>query len=343
MNNKEIPSKYILIYSERHESYDLFKDLKGRNDVQLIVTKEKKVSNQISKSIRKVHLSSTIANRIRLPLKHIWYEKTEIMIEDNAQYYLIIVDMALNTLPLHYIKKIANKKNVKTVLVMINSVKSNTIRQIHTEMNRITWDAILTFDNKDAEKYGYKNIGYCYYSMHERQRLETEFQKEPSDAYFIGTIKSSRKREILGVYEALRGRGLKVDFYLLKTIKEKLNCMPYEDEIHYFTSKEGLIPYDEILASVLRTKTIIEIIQEGQSGPSLRYYEAVCYNKKLLTNNPNIVSFPFYDSRYMKVYKTPEDIDIDWLCEEYEVNYHYNDEFSPNHLIENIKKLDNDY
>ncbi len=336
MSGNYTPVKYILVYSDRHESYDLFRDLKDRTDTQLVVTKKKPVHSGIIKKIRRLHTSGTIANHFRLPFKQIWYKKPDISIDDNVQYYIIIIDMALSELSLSYLKKITKKPNVKTILLMINSVKSNTIRQINTEMHNISWDSILTFDDKDAEEYGYKKVGYCYYSKHDEKSLESQYQKENTDAYFIGTIKSTRKKLILGVYEALRNSGLKIEFHLLQTIKDSLEVMPYQDEIDYFTAKDGLIPYDEILASVNKTKTIIEIVQEGQSGPSLRYYEAICYNKKLLTNNPNISTFPLYDSRYMRVFKEPAEIDLTWLSEECEVDYHYNNEFSPIHLIDRI-------
>ena len=75
---------------------------------------------------------------------------------------------------------------------------------------------------------------------------------------------------------------------------------------------------------------------EKQYGPSLRYFEAVCYNKKLLTNNPCVVDLPYYDPRYIQVFNNPSDIDIDWLREDCTVDYGYKGDFSPNILIDRI-------
>ena len=145
MNN--VPEKYIIIYSDRHESYDLFRDLKNRADVQLIVTRPKKISGKLLKKIRKIHLSGTIANHLRLPFKSAWYEKLNIETDENVQYYLMVVDMALSSIPLPYFKKIAAKPNVKTILIMINSMRSNTMRQVRKEFHETAWDAVLTFDD----------------------------------------------------------------------------------------------------------------------------------------------------------------------------------------------------
>lgn len=63
------------------------------------------------------------------------------------------------------------------------------------------------------------------------------------------------------------------------------------------------LDYEDVLDYVSQTNCIIEIVQNDTAGPTMRYSEAVFYNKKLLTNNKNIVNFPFYNSNYMKVFE----------------------------------------
>lgn len=102
--------------------------------------------------------------------------------------------------------------------------------------------------------------------------------------------------------------------------------------INYYGGRDW-IPYEQVLASVLNTNVIIEVLQENQEGPSLRYYEAVCYNKKLLSNNRNLSDLPFYDPRYMKYFDKYEDIDIEWVKSREKINYSYDGSFSPSNLI----------
>ncbi len=78
---------------------------------------------------------------------------------------------------------------------------------------------------------------------------------------------------------------------------------------------------------------ILEVLQDGQTGSTLRYLEAVCYNKKLLTTNPRIKNYPFYDERYMKVFSSESDIDYDWVKKRETINYGYKDEFSPKYFF----------
>lgn len=91
---------------------------------------------------------------------------------------------------------------------------------------------------------------------------------------------------------------------------------------------------------MLSCNCILEVLQQDQAGSSLRYFEAVCYNKKLLTTNKDIVNYPFYDSRYMKVFTDLSDIDMQWVKKTENINYGYIDEFSPQHLLEEVKKMD---
>lgn len=85
---------------------------------------------------------------------------------------------------------------------------------------------------------------------------------------------------------------------------------------------------------------ILEVLIEGMTGATLRYNEAVCYNKKLLTNNKNIVNLPFYDPRYMRVFDSPDDIDVEWVRKQVPIDYHYDGRFSPTHIIDEILELE---
>lgn len=61
------------------------------------------------------------------------------------------------------------------------------------------------------------------------------------------------------------------------------------------------------------TNCILEILQEGQYQQSIRYFEAIIYNKKLLTNNKNVKNLPYFDERYMRYFSSITDIDLSGL------------------------------
>ena len=107
-----------------------------------------------------------------------------------------------------------------------------------------------------------------------------------------------------------------------------------DSNIHY-----ELLPYDENVEKANRSNCILEIVREGFVGFTYRYYEAVVYNKKLLTNNADIRRMKYYDARYMQYFERIEDIDWEWVKDSADVNYHYQDDFSPEKWKENIIKI----
>ena len=63
------------------------------------------------------------------------------------------------------------------------------------------------------------------------------------------------------------------------------------------------------------------------------------YNKKLLSNNPSIVNLPYYDPRWMRTFRTAEDIDLDWVRAVEPVDYGYRGDFSVENFFRRVEEL----
>lgn len=122
--------------------------------------------------------------------------------------------------------------------------------------------------------------------------------------------------------------------------------LPYVDVLYIVLNSEislDIIEYLHGLNNVVILKMkenfgILEVVQKGQKAQTARYYEAVCANKKLLTNNHYIKELPFYDERYMKVFDDFSNIDIEWIKRREKIAYGYNGEFSPVKILDVIGK-----
>ena len=93
------------------------------------------------------------------------------------------------------------------------------------------------------------------------------------------------------------------------------------------------------ITTILRSNCIVEVMDGAQEGVTLRTMEAICYNKKLLTNNQSIKDTPYYKSGNIQVFTDPDKIDVDFVKDRTDVNYHYRGEFSPIHLLEHINQV----
>ncbi len=96
------------------------------------------------------------------------------------------------------------------------------------------------------------------------------------------------------------------------------------------------MPYPENVCNIMNSNCILEILHEGYSNPTQRYPEAVYFGKKLLTNNIAIVNFPCYNKKYMRVFHEVSEIDWDWVCRKEDVDYSYQNEFSPVKLVDDM-------
>lgn len=152
---------------------------------------------------------------------------------------------------------------------------------IQPEKVRRYVDSIWSFDFADCEKYGLKyNTTFYPYIL----RLNSE-AKNDVGVLFVGKDK---------------GR-----LSLLNDIKHKLNEFSIKSYFHVVAnSKYGkkdssykeTISYLQVLNLINQSKILLEIIQKGQTGATLRCMEALFYKVKLITNNRFITNYDFYTS-----------------------------------------------
>lgn len=229
---------------------------------------------------------------------------TEIRYPVDALLYLKKVYDA--TFILYYIDTID-----RTVSLYANYLRENNV-----------FDRVYTFDKLDSEKYGLRFWQTPYSSMNFEE-------KKQYDLYF-GGVDTDRQQFI---NEILKRKDINCRMDIVQISGSK----QYQDDRVQVYSVDDIRPYKEVLESTVKANCILEIVRPGQVGFTLRAFEAVVYNKKLLTNNKSIKNFKFYNPEYMKVFDKIEDIDWEWVHEESNVNYHYDGSFSPLRFVEEIQ------
>ena len=321
-------NKLLLLYPGTNRHLGLWKDLETDERCYLRCTEWKKYNNKFLVYFQYIYF--LIYKHFNwLPFHICWLEYHDIYKIVKHVDHLLVIDGALNAVELTELKK-CKKKNpsIKISLYLINSMEaqSPTMMGVRPKISKFDWDNIFTFDFNDAKNYNYTLLGFNYFSS-----CNVESSHLPhSDVFFVGGLKGGRTEIIYNIYTWLTSRGVKCDFFLMPIDNKNINHLP---GVRY---SQKWFPYEEILQHIQQSECIIEIMQKGQSGATLRYFEAVSMNKKLLTNNPYIVDFPFYDSRWMRIFKTIDDIDLEWLNNAESVNYNYTGDFSPKHLVDFI-------
>ena len=325
-----ICNKILLLYGKTNHHLGLWNDLEGDSRVILRSTMEKRIP-----VLRRLYFA--IYRRTgKLPGKYLFYNYSDLYRVIPNVSHLIIIDGALNVVEISELNKCRKSNpNLQIILYLINSMKAHSpvMKSVRPKIRSFNWDVIYTFDKGDAKEYGYKYLPFCYYSLHiiENKNVTT------SDAYFVGGLKGGREEMIYATYNFLKSKGVDCLFDLMPFGNVEPAPLPGANFYH------GWKPYSEVLAKTQATNCIIEICQNGQNGATLRYFEAVSMNKKLLTNNKDIANFPFYNPKWMRVFASVEDIDTEWIKSKEHIDYHYNGEFSPNHFIDYILSENKDY
>lgn len=91
------------------------------------------------------------------------------------------------------------------------------------------------------------------------------------------------------------------------------------------------------IQNVVNSNCILEPMHAGYQAITFRYLEAVCYNRKLLTGNADVVNMKYYNPDYIKVYKSLDDIDWEWVKRKENVDYGYEGDYSPETFLDYIR------
>lgn len=321
-------NKIIFMITENLNSMNIFGDLEGLEDVYIQTVERYNSANKFKKIIRKI----IFHQHIKLPFKLVWPQIFDMPFCKDEKYYFVIDSGVFRFYPYSFWKKICKKSNVNLNLLLLNSMDASSpnIRDFKDEIINGNWKAVYTYDKYDAEKYGWNYIGLNYFSKPNKVKTTSD----PSDIYFIGGLKGNREDLILQTFNILHSNGVESSFDLYCYSDKQFNKRKYKNLINYSRKWKS---YDEIQQKIISTNCILEILQKGQKTQSVRYFEAIFYNKKLLTNNTDIFNLPFYDERYMHYFSKPEDIDLEWVRKHEDIDYGYNGEFSTLKLLEQIK------
>jgi len=320
--------KVLFLASTLDINLGLFSDLEDDEYTILHYVVTTKV-NPVFSLFRRIHLSGRLNLLFKgLPLRHIWFDYGEKINLEEVKC-IVVTNSCVDIINYKFLQK-CKSKGVKINLIILDSLNADSyvVKKSRKYFFLPIWDDVFTFDLQDAKEYGFIYKGYCYYSRNEHYSFSGNCKY---DIYFIGGTKGNRAKLINTTYKYFSDKGCKCIYDVKLKSKEGGKC----EGINYL---QKMMKYDDVLHRMGDCKCILEIVQEKQNGPSLRYFEAIFYNKKLITNNKNIVNYPYYNPKWMKIMETPEDIDIEWIKSSDSVDYHYKGEFSPVNFIKYVLK-----
>lgn len=152
-----------------------------------------------------------------------------------------------------------------------------------------------SFEKDDCKEYNLNHISNFY--VHKSSNNTPKF-----DAFFFGA-KDYRLEKIKVLFKYLNKKGWNAKALLVgkKTKTDKA--------IGVEIIKNG-IPFSEIYKLSQNTKIVIDVAHPNQKGLSIRPYEALGLQRKLITNNTEIKKYDFYNANNIFVIENFDNLDI---------------------------------
>lgn len=280
-------------------------------------------SNQLLKQVFRIHTSLAINKKINIPFKSIWNHRTFVnTFSDNKPICFVFFarNRLCNPQFIDYLKK--KYPNCKCVAFWQDLVSKTNVPDLEVMLTK-KLDLALSFDHADARKYG-----LTYYPLVYSNIEISDSNKYHSDIYFVGKAKD-RLKLILSAFEQFRDAGLKCDFIITGVPKKN---QVYTNDINYCNG----IPYIENLRHIKGTNCMLEVMQGGGTGYTLRYAEAIMYDKKIITNNSMITGADFYTPDLISKFTDICDIDITFPLHKPKTTYNCKESLYPSKMIEFI-------
>ena len=298
----------------------LFEELKGREDVILSSALPLLPADPVYRFIH----ARTFNRKRPAPFRSFWDKlaapfETQVReaAEKDSGLWLIFNNFSVSYFEPTVLNKWKKRYGVKLCLYFLDRADSYYAAEAKLYAGCVDFDAIFTYHRPDEKDYGFKYFD-CYYS-----KLEVKAAKERSDIFFWGSD-GDRRQTVESIYRKVTGFGLSADFGICYTLGEgRVDGISYDKELGY----------KEMLARTLASNVILDVVRPDSCGVSLRYFEAVVYGKKLISNNPLIKGMRYYDPERMLVIEGPEDITREFMDTPVPAR-EYKGEFSPVHFLE---------
>lgn len=156
------------------------------------------------------------------------------------------------------------------------------------------FDRFFIFDPKDCNQGYLPTTNFYFDSESDSNDIKLDF-----DFYFMGSYITQRMPIIEDFINKTRSLNLNCKYYIYCTDKNKTNKYKQE-EINYLSTH---ISYSENIAYIKKSKVILDFLNGTHHGLSFRVFEAIQFDKKLITNNKEIKKYDFYNENNIFIWK----------------------------------------
>jgi len=263
--------KFVVVPGKKYYFFNEIKDEDIYIEEEYFVSSKNKLLSNIQKVSKKVGL---------WPIYYLFTKswKDKILECDNC----IIFDQGFSVSLVKSIKRL--NPHINIIIYFWNPIFNNDskIEKIKTLGKDIK---LYSFDKKDCSRY---NIDFAPMLYNFDSYFNYEQKVAKYDVIFVGYLKN-RIKMLTEIYNELERQSANAFFYVLDNINTNEN-VPFELHCKYMS-------YDDYRINMLQSKAVLDIVQDGQIGLTIRTMETIRYHRKLITNNKDIINYDFYNKQ----------------------------------------------
>jgi len=286
--------KFVDYRSVSGHYYFLLKNDRHKSDVTYVTNDDVSIKSSVMQFLYKLH-HSRINKYFNLPFKNLWFKCfVPNTIDRNSDFLcFVITPSVIISYGESFVDYLRSRYNCRVALVLGDKV---AIYPKEFDVNHLksVVDLVCTYNSIDSEHYGIKLHPSVVYDLEIKN--EKNFSERSIDVLFVGQEKG-RGETIVNLYHKCVDLGLKCDFNIIGETKQ-----PHQDGINYCS----WIPYSEVFEKLKNSKCIINILQPGASGITMRDTEAYnmgCYlmtsmidpELEQILNNGQIIGLDFFN------------------------------------------------
>lgn len=203
--------------------------------------------------------------------------------EDKFDYLLVIKGEFVDSTVMTRISN--NSKNIYKILYLYDSVERypETLKHINL------YNQIFSFEKRDCEKHSFIFRPLFY--------IDEFLDKEEIEVYDICSIASyypNRFQLFKKIYKQVPH--LKIYLKLYISLKSIIRNMLFKLILYPNIITTKSMPFSDLSKIQAQSKAILDIKHPKQEGLTIRTLETMALGKKLITTNPDIKNYDFYNS-----------------------------------------------
>lgn len=228
--------------------------------------------------------------------------------KSGQQDQILVINPELIALDYHLkIKKYSNKY----ICYLYDSMDRCPVEHL---LNGV-FDEIYSFDKEDIKKYGFKEITNYNYLEKQPKSDATAIKNE---VLYIASF-DNRLDTVFKLMEAFEKIKVSYRFIIVgkKTSLFKLKNL-FSKDVKGIELRRKRIEQEGLKKLYSETNVVLDIVRENQSGLSFRIFEAMAFEKKIITNNKTVMHYNFYNPNNILIIKNEFVFDKNFFETKYE-------------------------